>query len=548
MSWLNNIRLRYKLALPIGIVVFAFALLVIQVYSGYNKQHYANVTLRQHVQPVISKLDKVYIDLYQVMNAGMGVALAEPNNTSSLDFHIYNFHDNDGKIIERFNSVNSLIDIGFLPISNRESINRIIANYSEWRKHYVAIINSPQQAANYYRANENIVEEDFESIRNQLKDIRDAITTEQHVMEEGVLFHAEQTNSMLIIGSLFIVILAAGAIFITNHLVAIPIIALTQAMKEAGEGDGSLSTRIDVNGSDEIGQLASAFNTFANKIQFTLNKVVMAAHQVKEEANQLTTLSANILKASHDQQTQCDQVATAIDELSSTSESVSQHALDAASATQNVSQQSHTVQDSLDDSAASISQLSVDIQSSSELIQDLEKNVGGIVSILDVIRGIAEQTNLLALNAAIEAARAGEQGRGFAVVADEVRSLASKTQSSTGEIQLMIEKLQLTASQSVVAMSNNAQSGLKTVQRSKSTHKALEAMNGSIITINEMNAHMATASHQQNQVTDELSDSIQSIVMSCNATLDHVKQAQQACDSLAIQSRDLDKLVSQFKL
>lgn len=548
MNWFNNIGFKYKLALPVCIVVLAFLGLIAQVFHTYNEQQQADTLLREQIQPVLDNLEDAYRDMYQVATAGMAMALTDPDNQQAVELHRFNFYDNAPKAAPRISSVHQLVDIGFLSESSRKNISALERDFDTWQKRYEVMVTDPANAAKYYHANEKLSDKDFESMRKLLKVIRGDIETKRNQLIATVEEHVDSTNSMLIIGSVIILVLSVFMTLAVSRLVVNPLQQLTRALKEISAGDGNLSTRVPVSGNDEVGQLAVAFNTFVEKIHNTLVKVVSTSHQVRSEAAQLTSLTANILNASHDQQNQCDQVATAIQELSATSQAVSGHAGDAASVTSDISEQSQKVQLTLDESMKAIGKLANEIDDSSELIKELEKNVGGIASILEVIRGIADQTNLLALNAAIEAARAGEQGRGFAVVADEVRSLASKTQSCTGEIHSMIEKLQETVGQSVQAMRNNSEAGTHTVERAQQTNSALDAMSQSIVMINDMNTQVATAAQQQTTVTDELSHNICHIVTGCDETLAHVQSAQTACHSLVAQSEELDGLVSQFKV
>ncbi len=202
----------------------------------------------------------------------------------------------------------------------------------------------------------------------------------------------------------------------------------------------------------------------------------------------------------------------------------------------------------MDSTVKSIRSLANDVDSAHRVINTLDSDVSSIASVVDVIQGIAEQTNLLALNAAIEAARAGEQGRGFAVVADEVRSLASRTQQSTGEIQAMIEKLQNGASEAVKVMHGSKESGEKTINTAGEASRSLSEILNAISMMNEMNTHIATAASQQSSVSDEVSRNVQGIADSSTAVVNIVGKAQQALANLNEQCHKLDTQVGQFRV
>lgn len=300
----------------------------------------------------------------------------------------------------------------------------------------------------------------------------------------------------------------AISILIPKNIIA-SIIALSEFSKRFGKGD--LTVRTDVEQTDEIGIMAQDFDKAANNLQTIIRQVNDNALKLTEQSS---TLSASVNKNTSSIQTQrqhTEQVATAITEMVSTVEEVSRNASQAASAANDADTQATEGNHVVSQAVTSITSLANEINQATSVINQLESDVGNISSVLEVIRSVSEQTNLLALNAAIEAARAGEHGRGFAVVADEVRTLASRTQSSTDEIQIMIEKLQSGAQKAVDAMTASHKMTEESVQQARNSGVALGAITESVATINDMNSQIATAVKQQSAVAEEVNQSIVTI-------------------------------------
>ncbi len=289
--------------------------------------------------------------------------------------------------------------------------------------------------------------------------------------------------------------------------------------------------------------MARAFNEFTAKIRRLLGAVDKETQQLSDAAAKTAAVANETAAAVQRQQAETEQLAAAINEMSSTVAEVARNAASAEKEAQNVDQSMHAGMDMVDRTVAGIQELSHEVDKATTVLDELKSESNDIGTVLDVIKGIAEQTNLLALNAAIEAARAGEQGRGFAVVADEVRTLASRTQDSTQEIQSMIERLQAGANKAVQVMNGSKSKVEQSVDQSNATGEALASISEAIATISSMNAQIACATEEQAATTEEINIIDEAVVTADNAVL-----AEKANQELNETTAKLKRLVGQFRL
>jgi methyl-accepting chemotaxis protein len=327
-----------------------------------------------------------------------------------------------------------------------------------------------------------------------------------------------------------------------------PIIQVANALRDIAEGEGDLTRRLRVSSRDEIGELAKSFNSFVEKVHGVTCEFRDTAGNLYSSAEQLSLTTEKTNQGVIRQQSEIDQIASAITQMSGTVQEVARNVAMAARDAEEADSQATQGKNTVEDTMQAIENLAGDIERAADVITRLQKESDNIGAVLEVIGGIAEQTNLLALNAAIEAARAGEQGRGFAVVADEVRTLARRTQSSTQEIQQMIDRLQAGAKEAVTVMEKGRQQASTSVSQAEKAGDSLKVITNAVSAIKDMTQQIASASEEQSSVTEEINQSILNISQVASQTADDSHHIADGSGELTSLATNLKSLISQFKL
>ncbi|ENM5897135.1 cache domain-containing protein [Vibrio mimicus] len=345
-----------------------------------------------------------------------------------------------------------------------------------------------------------------------------------------------------------IVVLVSIMAILINRSIMRPLELFDASISSFASGDADLTARMENFSVPEFAKLSSNFNRFVESLQNIIKRVNQVGQQVVEETNAMSQRAAQVDSLASNQREETEQVATAMTEMTTTAQEISSNANNAAQSARDAEDNATDVHKIVNAAARSVQSLAEEVADASSVIAKLEGDVNNITSSLAVIQDIAEQTNLLALNAAIEAARAGEQGRGFAVVADEVRKLASRTQESTQEIHTMIQQLKSGSDAAVKAMGSSQQRSISTVQEANAAAEALQKIQDSIGTIMDMNALIATATEEQSIVGQEISQRIVVISDQSSESATLANQNRQGSQTLNGRAHELYELVARFKV
>lgn len=395
---------------------------------------------------------------------------------------------------------------------------------------------------------ETKAQDEFNALRNIYNAAGEAADLRVKELDIQATADATQETNTALAVSIVVAVIALALAYFGPKMIVDAINDVTERIRDIAEGDGNLTQRIQVKRQDEIGELANAFNAFVEQLQQMIISIIKQTHDVNQTVDTLADKSTTTINISYEQEQFVDTIVTAVNQMSAAVREVATNALHTATEITKVNEQTLAGKQVVSQSVEHIHQLSDSVANAVKVIEKLSVNSANIASVLDVIRSIAEQTNLLALNAAIEAARAGEQGRGFAVVADEVRTLASRTDSSTQDIQRMIEELQRGVNDAVRSIESGATLTTATVGLASQTQESLDEILMSTSKVSDMSSQTATATEQQTHVTEEINRNLTELSDKTRYCNQVIQETQQVVVNTRNICHNLHKEVSRFKV
>ena len=538
-----DLGFRWKIALPILLLAALLVAMGTLGVRGITQVAESSTTLTNRHLPAISLLLNADRDLYQAFVAERSLLDegAEDHVAALKKTHAENLQ-------QAYDRVHKFADMqpGSEALALVAEFDRGFERWKATSQRVLELASSDPEGASRLSFGDS--EAQFEEARtaiDKLGELEDnaanAVGTDAIARGEALVW---QQGLIIAIGLLLCLVLVVGF----PLLVTRPLHNLLYRIEQIADGDGDLRVRLDVLSRDELGKLSHAFNRFLDKLQPLIKEVGRVTGEVADSAQSLAGMAAANDRLISSEHAAVDQVSTAATEMSVAVHEVARNAQNAADAARHAEVQSREGAQVVGATIHSIRQLAQEVESASDTIQTLEQETANIGAVLAVIKGIAEQTNLLALNAAIEAARAGEQGRGFAVVADEVRALAARTQESTKDIQQMIERLQAGVQNAVKATHSGSARARQSVEQAAGVDQALSVTGDSVQRINDMAAQIATACEEQSSVTEEIARNISDIRDLSNEAARTSEQSTRASQHLSELSHGLAQLVGRFRV
>jgi len=391
-------------------------------------------------------------------------------------------------------------------------------------------------------------EKSFQAMRTVIDEVGELRINAAKAYSKQTSDKADSSQSLLLIVLAAGLLICACCALLIPPMVVKPMLQLRDRLKNIATGEGDLTARIALNQKDEIGSIVKHFNHFMERLQTLIGQTQQITDTVAQQTQTLGKDASANKDANEHQLEALTLVATAVNEMASAIQEVARNTADAADEAKTASSQSEHGQRTVYETIAQIQLLSEQVQSAAGLIAHVEEEANKVNSVIDVIGGIAEQTNLLALNAAIEAARAGEQGRGFAVVADEVRTLASRTQESTQDIQRMLQKLQQGVKDAVSAMDTSRDSAQETVKTTEGAGKTLDEVKDAVTNITRMVIQIAAAAEEQSEVTEDINRNLTQIQGYAETSTQIAEKTLTTSNNLYERTETLRKSVRSFKV
>jgi methyl-accepting chemotaxis protein len=526
-------------------------------YAGSNINPLSREMLQAISNMLLSEQEEVAnAERRKLLNAMADLRYAWSSVINNV--RIYLFYGND----DALSNVNLFIqgakdllakieDMGVaLTFEQEEAIPFLKEAIAKWENHLKAVVDlhkgdKVRMDAYLIRTEVSPV---LDSIDNRLQQLSHYLRDSTNNSSQELITQTQTTTnvvSFLLIAGIGVGIMLA---WLMTRMIVTPIRAVATAMEDIAGGDGDLSRRLIVSGSDEVALLASGFNRFAEKTQQIIRQVSESVGQLDTATGEMTHITDTTTRTMTQQKQQTTLVADAVNEMSDAAQEVAQNAEQTAQAAQHADQETHHSREIVDQAIAGVDELGDDIRQTGEVIQKLGDDVQQIGAVIGVIRDVTEQTNLLALNAAIEAARAGEQGRGFAVVADEVRTLATRTKESTDTIIEKVEILIRDAKLAVDRMQTNTDKAKAVIGLANNAGETLTSVTQAVANINSMTEQIAQAVDQQWKVAQNVNANIENIIQLSDSADQAANQVASNSHGLQRLSENLNTLVAKFKV